>query len=140
MTPRVLAQCATIGILIGLGSSSAVAQCRAADAQTANMLRYVQKLVTAPASDSEDVAKRQNYHLPAVAANQVTLVSTSKTCKNALAAYTPLLPAGTPAPTSVYVVAAGNVYVVWVPAADGTEWALSVVFDSHFNKLASFTA
>lgn len=138
MTRRIRAQFAGIGILISLGASSAVAQCRSADAQTANMIHYLQKLATAPASDSDDVATRQNYQLPAVAANQVTLVSTTKTCKSALQADTPLLPAGTPAPTSVYVVAVGSVYVVWIPAAAGTEFALNVVFSSKFAKLAAF--
>lgn len=140
MTPRVIIQSATIGMLIVLGSSPAAAQCRSADAETANMIGYLQELVTAPASDRDRVATRKAYHLPAVAAYQVTLVSTSKTCKSALAAYTPLLPAGTPAPTSVYVVAVGNVYVVLTPATPGTEWTLSVVFDSRFNKLESWGA
>jgi hypothetical protein len=40
----------------------------------------------------------------------------------------------------VYVVAAGNVYVVWIPAAAGTEGAMSVVFDPKFKKLESWAA
>jgi hypothetical protein len=121
-------------------ASSAHAQCRTADAQSANMIGYMKSLATATAIDSELVAKRQRYHVPAATASQVTLVSTKKTCSNALAAYKLLLPAGTPAPTSLYLVAVGNVYLAWIPAAANTEWSLAVVFDSQFVKLESFTS
>jgi len=120
-------------------ASRAAAQCRTTDAQSVNMIRYLKSLTTAASIDSELVATRQHYHLPAAKASQVTLVTRKKTCSRALATYRTLLPAGTPAPTSLYVVSVGNVYVVWIPAAANTEWGFAVVLDSQFVKLESFT-
>jgi hypothetical protein len=96
--------------------------------------------VTAPASDTELVATRARYHLPVVAASQVTLVTNKRTCSSALQAYTLFLPAGTPAPSSLYVIAVGSVFLGWTPATPGAEWALAVVFDSKFVKLESFAS
>jgi hypothetical protein len=119
-------------------TSRAAAQCRTTDAQSVNMIGYLKSLATAASIDSELVATRRQYHLPAVKASQVTLVTRRQTCSRALATYRTLLPAGMPAPTSLYVVAVGNVYVVWIPAAAGTEWGVAVVLDSRFVKLESF--
>ena len=116
------------------------AQCRSADAQTSNMTSYLTRLVTAAASDTELVATRARYHLPVVSASRVTLVTNKHTCNGALQAYSLLLPAGTPAPSSLYVIAVGSVFVAWIPARAGTEWAPAVVFDSKFVKLESFAS
>ena len=120
-------------------ASRAAGQCRTTDAQSVNMIRYLKSLTTAASIDSELVATRQRYQLPAAKASQVTLVTKRQTCSKALATYRTLLPAGTPAPTSLYVVSVGNVYVVWIPAAANTEWGFAVVLDSQFVKLESFT-
>ena len=139
MTATIVVRCSVFAFAcVAIAESTAVGQCRAADAQTVNMIRYLQELVTASASDSEHVAKRRDYHLPAVAAAQVTLVSTATICNSALRAYTALLPTGTPAPTSIYLVAVGTGYVAWIPAAAGTEWASVVSFDSKFHRLESW--
>lgn len=133
-----LADCAAVALLCF--SIGAQAQCRTADAQSSNMMSYLTSLATASASDTELVATRARYHLPVVSASQVTLVANKHACSSALQAYTLLLPAGTPAPSSLYVVAVGSVFVAWTPATTGTEWALAVVFDSRFVKLESFAS
>ena len=130
----------TIGVCVVVFlTSPARAQCRTPDAPSANMIGYLRSLATAASIDSELVATRRRYRLPAAKASQVTPVTIRKTCSRALATYRTLLPAGTPAPTSLYVVSVGNVYVVWIPAAANTEWGLAVVLDSRFVKLESFT-
>ena len=128
-------------VAIAGGSRSIQAQtCRATDAQTTNMIRYMKQLATATLpADSESVGLRATYQIPAVSAAQVTLVTTEKTCKSALTAFKSAVPGQSPAPTSVYVVAVGPVFVVWNPAPSAnSEWSPSVVFDSRFRVLSKF--
>jgi hypothetical protein len=90
-------------------------------------------------SDSESVGVRLSYRIPAATPAQVALVTSEKTCKSALVAYKIASPGESPAPTSVYVVAVGSVYVVWTayrPA--NSEWSTDVVFNSGFQVLAIF--
>ncbi len=115
------------------------AQCKAADAQSANMIRYMRQLATASVpSDSESVAIRTTYQIPAALATQVTLVNTAKTCQSALVAFKAAAPDVTPAPSSIYMVAVGNVYVVWASNTASSEWTPHVVLSSKFKVLSQF--
>ena len=131
----------SLAVVLGLvcGASQISAQCKPADAKTANMIRYMKKLATATIpADSESVGIRTTYQIPAAAASQVSLVTTTKTCQSALAAFKTAAPDVTPSPTNVYVVAVGSVYVVWATRVGSSEWTPHVVFDSKFRVLSQF--
>lgn len=115
--------------------------CRPADAQTANMIRYMKELVAATVpADSESVGIRTSYKFPVVSISQVSLVQTERTCKSALQSFSAALPAGSVKPTALYVVAVGGVYVVWAPLNAGqvSEWTVHMVLDSKFVVLSKF--
>jgi hypothetical protein len=133
----------TAGLLLlaGLSAlpSSSAAQCRTANAETATMIKYLTKLVTAPPSDLENYSVRQRYGLPAVDASSVVLVDKAAICKRAIRKYRSTVPTS-PASTGVYVVAVGDTYVVWgAPAPPGSEFQLHLVMNSKFVVLAGFT-
>lgn len=129
---------------ITIGSTAIQAQtlpvCRPADAQTTNMIRYMKVLVAATLpADSESVGERMTYKIPAASPTQVTLVTTERTCKSALTAFKSAVPGQSPAPTSIYVVAVGSVYVVWNPVRPASsEWYSNVIFSSKFQVLSKF--
>lgn len=126
-------------LLCLLFGSNVSAQCKPADAQTANMIRYMRQLATATVpADSESVKLRSTYGIPAATANQVLLVTTTRTCQSALSAFRTAAPDVTPSPTSVYVVAVGSVYVVWATRPAQSEWTPHVVFTSKFQVLSQF--
>jgi hypothetical protein len=113
--------------------------CRASNAETANTIRYMKELVSATLpADSETVGIRMTYMIPSVSPTQVSLVTTERTCKSALTAYTAAVPGRSPAPTRVYVVAVGTVYVVWDNAQGSAEWNPHVILNSKFQVLAKF--
>lgn len=126
--------CLTVAVV-----APGAAQCRAADAQTVNMIRYMTVLATAPAADSEHVAKRHNYGIPSTTASKISLVTSGRTCGNALQAFLQAVPGLSPAPTNVYVVSVGSVYVVWSPGPfSGAEYIPHVVMDSKFAVKSKF--
>ncbi len=129
-------------VAITAGSDSAQAQivCRPADAQTANMIRYMKVLVAATVpADSESVGVRTAYKIPAASPTQVTLVTSETKCKSALAAFKSKVPGQSPVPTRIYVLAVGSVYVVWNPRQGvGSEWAPHLILNSKFQFLEGF--
>src|SRR5690349_6404410 len=60
-------------------------QCRGPDALSAQLISYLQVLVTA--TDTGTITRRQNWGLPATSAANVTLVTDSRTCAKAADAY-----------------------------------------------------
>ncbi len=116
------------------------AQRRPGDAETATMIEYVTMLVTAPDSDVTHVAKRQRYGIPVVSAIKISVVTNTRRCSSALATYKQEIPSIDPTPTSVYVVAVGAVYVVWIPGrtSPASEFQTYVVMNSKFAVVGSF--
>jgi hypothetical protein len=126
-------------VAVGLPRSSA-AQCRAANAETKSVIQYLTQLVTAPSSDVEHYAKRQQYGLPVTNASNIGVVTKATTCNSALQKYKTTIPMS-PAPTSVYVVSVGNTYVVWgPPSPSSTEFQAYIVMSSKFAVLSKFAA
>ena len=122
-----------------LGSGSAAAQCRAANAETAATIKFLAKLVTAPSTDVTRTAKRQQYGLPKLTnSSSIAVVTKAATCTSALQKYNATAPQS-PAPTSIYVVSVGNTYVVWnSPPPVGSEFQLHMVMSSKFVVLSKF--
>ena len=58
-------------------------------------------------SDQSDIATRQRLSIPTVDSTQVTVVTDTKICDKVLAAFKPSLAAGTPLPTSLFVMKVG---------------------------------
>lgn len=139
---RSLITCCALAFVAGL-ANEAPAQpatiCRPTDTQAVNMIRYMRELATASLpSDSESVGIRMDYKLPAASASQVLLVQNERTCKSALQSYIGALPASTPKPTRVYVVAVGNTFVVWDALASAFEWTPHVILSSKYVVLTKF--
>jgi hypothetical protein len=102
---------------------------------------YVVRLVTA--TDPATVATRNTYHLPAVSASKVTVVSTSSVCSQAGAAYhAAVTPPGTPpvSRTLLVIKVSNTRYVVVDPNETKGEFGANVVFDSQWQALFAFTS
>ena len=141
--PRLVAQVIASSVLLAFGKVvSSPAQCRRADAETANMIKYMTVLVTAPPFDVEHISKRQRYGIPVVNPNKIVVVTNAHTCSRALISYEQAIPSITPAPTSAYVVAVGTVYVVWIPGptSPASEFQAHIVMNSKFAVLWKFAA
>jgi len=89
-------------------------------------------------SDSNGVRKRAQYDLPQMAANKITLVTTTATCATAAQAF--FQAAGAPAPSepvNVVVLKAGNTrYIVTVMGYAEGEFNLSITFGAKWHPLA----
>ncbi len=93
-------------------------------------------------TDSLAAATRSAYQLPAVAASNVSVVTTSSTCTQAGAAYhAAVTPPGTPAVSrTLVVIKVGSTrYVVVDPNQRAGEFLEHEVFDSHCTLLIGFT-
>ncbi len=102
---------------------------------------YIVSVVTG--TDSETIALRNLYHLPAVDASKVTVVTTASVCKQAGAAYhTAVTTAGTPAVSRTLVVVKVSTtrYIVLDPNQHAGEFAIHVVFDNKWKDLGGFGA
>lgn len=87
--------------------------CMPADSAMTMPLMDMKELVvsTRPA----DVASRQRLAIPATDSAQVTVVSDTKICDKVLAAFKPTLDSTIPAPTRLFVMKVGTVYVALYP-------------------------
>lgn len=139
--PLCIALVATAGLLL---SSRAGAQvCNAPDANSANMIADIIGMVTS--ADSDEVARRDMYGLPAAAASSVLLVTDEKTCAKARDAYNASLPAeATFTATAVYVVVVGSgsskTYAVRAnQSTTASEFQLVAVFDAKFTFKEAFS-
>ena len=123
-------------MLGAMGGQLAQAQCRT-DSTSAAVVSWAQYVATS--ADSEAVASRSSLSIPAVPANQVTLVTDSKTCQKVVNAFASA--AGVTATgRSLYIVKVGTIYVAKDPTLKlGDGWWHSMVFDRRFVHLATFT-
>jgi hypothetical protein len=106
-------------------------QCQPADSVSENLVRFVTDLVTS--TDPGMASLRSTLGLSGVSPSSISLVSDSKTCKNAAEAFDVL--AGTPqSGRKVFVVKAGSSrYVVQAPALGPVDTKVGAfVFDRRF--------
>jgi len=124
-----------------LGGEAQTYTCLPDTAEKTQILRDdIVSLVTA--TDSETVATRSAYQLPAVAASKVTVVTTASVCRKAGAAYhAAVTPPGTPpiARTLVVIKVGTTRYVVLDPTERAGEFENHIVFDSRWNRLIGFS-
>jgi|GEM_PF-1527966 len=109
-----------------LGNTS---HCLAADSTSADLIDDITDIVTGTAA--ADSVFRANLHLPRVAANQVTLVSSDSVC---YAAITGLDPADTASQAYVLRVGSSAYVVRFSPAEAGTIYFFTL--DSTFTRKA----
>ncbi len=121
--------------LTSLGSAQALPPCNADSGGRAGMLYYLKALATA--TDSESVAMRTTLGIPAVAASQVTAVTTNSTCTSAGQAVSRVLAVTPPNGRSVAVIKVGSVYAVRDPTVLNGNWSVTFVFNSTFQVLKS---
>ena len=111
--------------------------CRAADSVTAIMVGIVTPYITATGGQTADV--RDSLRL--TPASQVTVVTTNSVCSKANTAYQAAVPpAASGFSGRVYVLQAGNRFVVMDPVYDYNASGIRtfVVFDNKWKKLSVF--
>ena len=139
MTPR-LSLLAVLTLALGcrpLVASTAhrAGSCAAADTYAVNLVAYMTELATAT-DDSEALAARRLYRLPAVDKSAVALVTDERTCRRAVTSVRSDSASATSRVARVYVVRVGDVYVV----ADPEPWfgasRAHLVLDRSFATVA----
>jgi hypothetical protein len=113
--------------------------CRAADSSSALMIALIVRHTAATSGPEKDA--RDSLRLSPATAGQVSLVTQKATCDKARTAYQSALPAAASGfSTQVYVVAAGNRFVVMDPIYDyqAAGYQHYVVFDNKWKKLSVF--
>jgi transglutaminase-like putative cysteine protease len=140
---RRLAPWLTLAMLTspGLAATNAVAQqqspCRSADTLSAELIDMVTKYTTT--TEPDGVEARDSLGLPSVPANQVVLVTKRSTCSQAAQAYAAQLTVNTGTLSGrVYLVKAGNTYIVYDPEyvySDPDAWIV-MIFDGQFHLLS----
>lgn len=117
----------------GFGGSTAAQtslKCRAADDRSANTISELQRYVAA--TDVRTAFQRDSImHLPAVASNQVSLVTDERVCAKVVQAYSTVPNPYTP--TRVYVVKIGSKgYVTYDPDRKAGEFSVFFVFNTKY--------
>lgn len=111
--------------------------CSPDTASQSSLKAWVTMLSTAPASDTQLVARRQYLQIPAVAANQVTVITTASTCQSVRTSYAQSMGVSASG-LSVVVVKAGSVYVTFDPSKKAGEWTRSGVYSLQFQQKKMF--
>ena len=114
------------------------APCLAADAFTADFIADLKTILAPASTDSFDLAFRAASHLVATPDSAIAVVTDSSSCAQELTTYNTKVTGPTPAPTQVYVIRAGVLYVVTTPLPAGTARTSNVVVDSTFAAVGVF--
>jgi hypothetical protein len=138
--PRLIFVIAVALVVMNVASATAAQaakKCRAADANSANLISQLTLMATA--TDSETVADRTSiYHLPVVSANQITIVTDEKVCTKVVQAVA-TLPAKR-SPVDLYVVKLGSKgFAARDPTEMAGEYRTIFIFDSHYVKIGGWT-
>lgn len=140
MWTRALPGLAFAGLFCLAAGSAALAQggtCRSADDESARIVAAVKLMMTS--ADPRWIAARQAYQLPVVSdTSAITLVTADSVCSLAASALNSVLPADIQRTRSVYVIQAGDHYVVEDDSNDtkGGEFQLVITLSSSFAVLA----
>ncbi len=127
-----------ISVVASSGDTDDGQACRGADSTSARFISDTRLL--ASATDSAWTAMRVELEIPHVDSNVVSLVQDEETCRGVLSAFNATLPESWPAgaPTSLYVVKAGTVYVGMVPRSPDGSVDVYAVTDVQFEVLSKF--
>ena len=107
--------------------------CRAADAQSDDMVSLYQYIATS--SDADNTAWRTTAGLSAVSLSQVVLLNDTTLCRRAVNAYNAAMPSAQS--TEVFLVKYGTTrYVMQDPAHNAGEYELHLITDSAFVKVS----
>lgn len=129
---------APISVVGSSGDTDDGQPCRGADSTSARFVSDTRLL--ASAMDSAWTAMREELEIPHVDSSVVSLVEDDGICRNVLSAFNATLPESWPAgaPTSLYVVKAGTVYVGMVPRSPDGSVDVYAVTDTQFEVLSKF--
>ena len=110
-------------------------QCRAADANSASLIKYVTRLINT--TDPKTAALRDSVGLGGVNPSSLVLVTNAMTCAKAATAIDKLANVRNSG-RLVYVVQAGaSRFIVQDPGATAGEYGTVLIFDSHFSLIRS---
>lgn len=127
---------------LGLTATPGFAQsaCRPADQASDRMVLWVKGIATG--TDGQAASSRTMMKIPFVASSEISHVTDSLVCNNALGPYNSkaqlqVAATGTPVPSSgqLYVVKVGTVYVVWDPVKSAGSYALYVTMNASYQVL-----
>jgi hypothetical protein len=134
-----------VGVAVGLLLAASPQQilraqshsCRPASDRAENLIRFVRGL--ASATDSVGAAGRVLWHIPAMTPDSIVFVDRESVCRRAARVYEQYVPKHKRhVARRVWVIKAGNVFIVSDPTVHIGEWGLTLVLDSSFRYLRSF--
>ena len=122
------------------GLTQTSSACRPSDGESAQILAWVQGIVTG--TDSASIRQRLLMQLPSVSASQISYVTDTKICSKMVTSYTARVgyqqPASGPGQTPsgrLHVVKVGTTYLVSDPALRAGKYYFVVTFDKQYNIL-----
>ena len=114
--------------------------CKAADATSAHLIQYLTGIATG--TDVPYTTMRDSLHVPAVAANQISLITQENTCKKAAATYDARIVSwgGTAKTRQIYVVRVGSTYAAFDPTEStiGSEWRPLILMTNQYVFISSW--
>ena len=130
-----------VGLLLGASPQQILLaqshSCRPASELAENLIGYVRSL--ASATDSATAVRRVLWHIPAMPPDSIVFVDRESVCLRAARVYEQYVPDHKRhVARRVWVIKAGNVFIVSDPTVHIGEWGLTLVLDSRFRYLRSF--
>lgn len=112
--------------------------CLGPDIFTADFVADLKRVLSPASTDSFDLAFQTTTKLTATPDSTIRVVTDSSTCARALTVYNANVSVPTPAPTQVYLIRAGVLYVATTPLPPGAERTNNLVIDSTFALVGGF--
>ena len=127
----------TVRLALGSPSVASAQSCTPVDSILAMPLLDMKDL--AASTDAQDVYDRQLLGIPATDSSTISVVSDTRICDKVLAAFKRTLAVSIPAPTTLFVMKVGTVYVALYPMV-GTEKAdIYRVLSNRYAILSKFS-
>ena len=105
---------------------------------TADFVADLNRVLSPASTDSFDLGFQRTTKLRATPDSTIGVVTDSSICSRALSVYNVNVRAPKPAPTQVYVIRAGVLYVVTTPLLPGVERTNNLVIDNAFALVGGF--
>ena len=112
--------------------------CLGPDTFTADFVADLERVLSPASTDSFDLTFQATTKLTATPDSTIRVVTDSSTCARALTVYNANVTVPTLAPTQVYVIRAGVLYVATTPLPRGSDRTNNLVIDSTFALVSGF--
>jgi hypothetical protein len=125
-----------VAVFVAVPRVATAQSCTPVDSTLAMPLMDLKDLVASTAA--QDAYDRQQLGIPAVDSATVSVVSDTRICDKVLAAFKPTLDASIAAPTKLFVMKAGTVYVALYPLVGTGETDIYRVVSNKYAILSKF--